>query len=917
MRIIFFILYSLFLICGASADVISLAGQWNCRLDPNGQGIQKSWYRTELTEPITLPGTTDEAGYGIKNSKNEIDQLTRIVSWKGKVWYQRHINIPEKWQGKRVVLMLERTKQSRVWFDENDCGSQDSLCTPHLYDLSHVVFGGNHRITICVDNSNNPPLGETQQLTEATQTNWNGIVGAIQLQATDPVWIEDVQVYPNVAAKVTKVGITIGNSTGKAVSCEISANAVTSTHIVESNYAEINIEIPFGKEARLWDEFDTNLYQLKIKLTGTDGSQEMRYNDTKFINFGMRQFRAKGTQLIINDKIIFLRGKVDCCVFPLTGYAPMDKNSWQRVFSIAKSYGINHYRFHSWCPPEAAFAAADEMGIYLQPELPNWASFGENKLHDEYLNIEAERILKSFGNHPSFVMFSLGNEVEINPESRKIMTEMVTRLRDLDSRHLYAEGSNNSWAATSCGPNDDFWVTMTIGDWENERRFVRGSFHKHTMGHINNRSPSTMTDYEKSIAGVNAAVISHEIGQYQVFPNFNEIPKYTGVLKARNFEVFRQRLAEAGMLDQASDFVRASGALAVICYREEIEAALRTKGLAGFQLLDLQDYPGQGTALVGILDAFMDSKGLIKPDQWRQFCSEVAVLVRMESYTWTTNDIFTADVQIANYGKNSINDETVEWKLKDSNACVAASGKISAHMIAQGCLADVGKISIKLDSITALAKLILEVKLRSTKAANQYPLWVYPADANVRPSANIKIYRRLKRSVFEEIKKGGMVLLIPDVNGIERWIPGAFQSDFWCYPTFKSFNPPGTMGILCNPNHPAFKNFPTEFHSNWQWWHLVRNGRSVILDGISADFRPLLQTIDNFERNHKLGLIFETKIGDGRLLVCGIDLISLQNRPEARQLLSSLLYYMNSNEFAPAIELTEKELIKTGLFKDE
>lgn len=935
MRIIIVVFLLWGSVCSAYTDAVSLAGWWNCRLDPNGQGVGEQWYRNlhingQTCLKIVLPGTTDEAGYGRWNSEAPIDRLARPIYWNGKAWYQKQINIPCGWEGKRIVLFLERTKQSRVWLDENNCGTQDSLCTPHLYDLSRFASAGLHLLTICVDNSANPPLGPAHHLSESTQTNWNGIVGQIQLQVSDKIWIEDIQVYPDVSAAVAKIQIYIGNMTGTAADCEIFARAesidskhkvktVKSFRITDDNNV-VYVELPMrGQNMRLWDEFSKDLYRLEIELKAQlCGSKAVgSMTDRKSLNFGMRQFQAKGTQFAVNGRTAFLRGKVDSCVFPLTGYPPMDKDKWRRVFRIAKNYGINHYRFHSWCPPEAAFAAADEMGIYLQAELPNWASFAENKLHDEYLYIEAERIIKSYGNHPSFVMFSLGNELAVNPESRKIMAQMVNKLHNLDGRHLYAEGSNNSWDATSCGINDDFWVTMTIGDWERERRFLRGSFHKHTNGHINNESPSTMTDYTNSIAGVDVPVVSHEIGQYQVFPNYNEIPKYTGVLKARNFEVFRQRLASAGMIKQANDFRRASGALAVICYREEIEAALRTKGLAGFQLLDLQDYPGQGTALVGILDAFMDSKGLIKHNQWRQFCSEVVPLVRMKNYTWVTNEAFTANVQVANYGKNPICSETVEWQLKGDKTI--ASGKFSADIINQGCLTDIGKIETNFNRIKVPAKLILEVKLQKAKAVNYYPIWVYPADVdmNVMLSSNIKIHRRLTHSVFEELKKGGTILLIPDANKIEHCIPGAFQSDFWCYPMFKSFNPPGTLGILCNSNHPVFKEFPTEFHSDWQWWHLVKNSCSVVLDHMPADLQILVQTIDNFERNHKLGLIFEAKAGQGRLLVCGTDLISLQDKPEAKQLLYSLLSYMESNKFAPKAELTEQNLTQAGLLVKE
>ena len=167
---------------------------------------------------------------------------------------------------------------------------------------------------------------------------------------------------------------------------------------------------------------------------------------------------------------------------------------------------------------------------------------------------------------------------------------------------------------------------------------VRGSFATvdAPLGHVQIGPANTMTDYRRSIAGVRVPVIGHEVGQYTVFPDFREIAKYTGVLRARNLEIFREKLRAKGMLDQAEQFRQASGALAVLCYREDIEAALRTPGFGGFQLLDLQDFPGQGTALVGILDAFMDSKGLIEPKAWREFCSEVVPLVRMKKYAWTT-----------------------------------------------------------------------------------------------------------------------------------------------------------------------------------------------------------------------------------------------------------------------------------------
>lgn len=395
------------------------------------------------------------------------------------------------------------------------------------------------------------PLGDPHALTEETQTNWNGILGRIELQPTDPVWIQDVQVYPEVKDTKARVRILVGNVTGSAVrghlmlsaesrnqllcrsrpSTIMAYTAADKETVVESDYA-------MGSQARLWDEFSPELYRLSVSLSVTPGPREC--TDRRWVDFGMREFRAKGTRFAINDRTVFLRGKVDACVYPLSGYPPMTVDGWLRILRIAQSYGINHYRFHTWCPPEAAFEAVDQLGVYLQPELPNWTThgFGEPP-HDEYLQAETDRILDTYGNHPSFVMFTLGNEL---PQGQPIMARFVQHCREKDSRHLYSEGSNNFWETPSLAPGDDFWITMMTVKWE---KMIRGSCHHHNIGHVNNLPPSTLVDYRDSIADIPVPVVSHEIGQYSVYPSFKEIEKYTGVLRARNLDIHRESIDSA------------------------------------------------------------------------------------------------------------------------------------------------------------------------------------------------------------------------------------------------------------------------------------------------------------------------------------------------------------------------------------
>ncbi|MCY3017483.1 MAG: beta-galactosidase [Planctomycetota bacterium] len=930
---------------GHQEDSVSLAGTWRFRLDPENVGTAKKWFAEKLDDSVTLPGTTDTNQKGVFKDERAVDRLSRVWYWKGPAWYQREVAIPEAWKGKRITLFLERTKNTRVWVDETFCGWEDTLSAPQVFDVTAAMTPGRHALTVLVDNARLPPIGAAPHaLDERTQTNWNGIIGRMELRATDHVWIDHLQVYPDVDNHQATIRAMIGNASGAPATGTMTVAGESwkvpksiqfppqSTEIHVPNRGNlIEFTYKLGTEVPLWDEFNPALIRLQVTLEARAGDVPCR--DDRVVNFGMRTFVRDGKRLTINGRTAYLRGKLDCCLFPATGCPPMDKAEWIRLLRIAKSYGINHYRFHSWCPPEAALEAADELGLYLAPELPNKRSnfgrFPESQeaavwnidyLHagetasekslSEYLKREGELIFRYYGNHPSFVMFTLGNELGRN----EAMYDMVAHFRKTDPRRLYAQGCNNMHWALSFAEGDDFWVTGKTG----KELPVRGAFFSadYPYGHIDYRPPSTRVDYSQSIQDVPAPVISHEIGEFEVTPDFREIPRYTGVLKARNLEIFRERLKDAHMLDLAHDFMRASGALSVICHREDIEAALRTPGFSGFQLLDLQDFSGQGTALVGMLNVFMESKGLIAPEAWRQFCCETVPLLLMEKYTWTTKETFAGEIKIAHYGAADIPDARVTWTVGDSEGPAVASGTLGPMTVRQGEVFPVGRIRVPLDRFRAPNKLTVTAAVEGTAYRNRYDIWVYPPKVDTGAPADVVIRDRLDAAAQARLDGGGKVLLFPRHDELKHCVKGAFQTDFWCWPMFARGAqqrgiepPPGTQGFLCDPKHPALAAFPTEFHSNWQWWRIVKNARPIILDETPADYRPIIHVIDNFARNHKLGLLFETKVGRGRLLVCVSDLPALQDHPEARQLMHSLLRYVNSPAFAPQAELNG-ELLK-------
>ncbi len=931
--------------------MIPLAGAWRFRLDPEKAGVDEKWFAEKLDDTVTLPGTTDTNHKGEFKDERAVDRLSRVWFWKGAAWYQRQVTIPDAWQGKRVTLLLERTKNTRVWVNGRDCGGDDTLSAPQVFDVTRALKPGENTLTVLVDNAKLPPVGPAHAVDERTQTNWNGIIGRIELRATDPVWIDDLQVYPDAAKKEARVRVVVGNITGQPAKGMLTAGCVSSGATAKApavksievlaEGAREAVEFTYGmndEAVPLWDEFSPALLRLDLKLA--TAVAEKRFSDEKSVRFGMRDFKRDGQRFTVNGRTVFLRGRLDCANYPLTGYPPMDKEGWLRVLGILKQWGLNHVRFHSWCPPEAAFEAADELGFYFQPELPNKRSAFKApesteaaKRNIDYLEVpgadpnaslydyavrEADLIFRHFGNHPSFVMFTLGNELGRN----EAMSDLVARFKQRDPRHLHAQGSNNNHWQPGYAEGDDFWVTGKTG----KQLPVRGGFFAGDFpggGPIYHDPPNTVFNYQDSIKDVPVPVIGHEMAEFAMTPDFREIPKYTGVTRARNLEIFQQRLKDANMLDLAHDFLRASGALAAICQRADVEAALRTPGFGGFQWLDIQDFPGQGTALVGMLNDFMENKGITTPEEWRRFCSETVPLLLMEKYAWTADETFVAEIRIANHGPVDLTNSRVKWMIAGgatntiTSVPVFAEGVFEPKAIKRGGLTSVGRISVPLHNLMTPRKITVGVGIEGTRFHNNYDIWVYPPKVDTTTPTGVLVTNRLDEATLANLTDGGKALLFPGVKDLKRSVGGDFPTDFWCWAMFSKGAiaqgiepPPGTQGFLCDPGHPALARFPTEFHSNWQWWPIVENSRPLILDETPADYRPIIHVIDNFARNHKLGLLFETKVGKGSLLVCASDLPALQDHPEARQLLHSLFQYVASPAFAPKTELDAKLLEK-------
>lgn len=883
---------------------LSLNGHWKVRLD--------SFDKKEHT--VKLPGTLDDAGIGYPNKIEPalniatLAHLTRKVQYVGKAFYSRTFTVPSRWQSKQIKLLLERVLwKSTVWIDDKQLnGNGESLIVPHEFDITdYVVPGTRQMITICIDNSNfypginayanQYPSVESSPMAHAytnhTQIKWNGILGNISLAAEPKLSVDEVNVFPDLQNKKLEIHYRLKDVKSKLIKLQsfvIDPQTGKKWSSVFSNrdntQKEITGNISFGDKLTYWSEFSPKLYQMVTTLQSDYGT------DTVITKFGIRDLKTKDGDLYLNDNRIFIRGNLECVIFPLKGYPPMQVKEWKDLFKKAKDYGLNMLRFHSWCPPEAAFAAADELGFYLQVELPHWNwKAGIDTSAFNFLNREADRILAAYGNHPSFLFLSLGNELEGDFDK---LNQMVTDLKRQDNRHLYSTTTFTFQKELTGAPQpqDDFYVTQ----WT-KKGWVRGQVV------FNDEAPSFSKDYSASTEGINVPLISHEIGQYSVYPDLTEIEKYTGNLSPLNFIAVKNDLRKKGLLQLSPSFLQASGRFASLLYKEEIERALKTKDFDGFQLLQLQDFPGQGTALVGLLNAFWQSKGFVTAKEFRQYNSELTPLIRHPKAIYTNDETFVADVELANFYK-PLNAEMV-WKIRDEMNTVLATGSFGKKDYAIGNCLPVGELKFDLKKITSAKKLTIEIFIKGTPYQNQWNIWVYPSllkeengDVLVTGSIN---------DALNALEKGRKVLLCPTPDTL-KGITGKFVPVFWSPVHFP--DQPGTMGLLIKQDHKAFQKFPTDFYSNWQWWDLTIKSKTLNADTL-PDKAIIVRVIDNFVRNQSLTNLFEAKIGKGKLVFCSIDIISdLDKRPQAKQLRYSLLKYMNSKNFTPEVNITEAQL---------
>lgn len=952
---------------------------------------------TSLNKMVYLPGTLDEFGVGhedrLDNSCHPDEttaqsfdddviatRFTRKHTYEGPAYFEQEITIAPA-DKCRTFFEIERARCVRVYLDGEEISSyeEQTISTPHVFELTG--HEGIHRLRVESDNSYpglpHDAIVYSSAATDETQTNWNGLLGYIHLREENPIFLSQVRVYPKKDGCELRVELDVDAPKNDTVTENeyIISVLLESLALEEPYYTSmgffygknmLSIHAKLSEDAQKWDEYESHLYDLKatIRMLTMEEFEAERKEyaaledkidvtkintnrgtllDEKNVCFGIRTFGDDGYgHLSLNGRRIFLRSEANCAEFPETGYIPMEKEAWKNILQTYKDYGINMVRFHSHCPPEAAFFAADEMGILMQPELSHWDPKHAFEFDESfsYYKKELRQIIKELANHPSFVMLTFGNELHCGALGTSRMHKMLQDAKKQDPTRLYANASNAHYGNEGCDEESDFYASQSFynyrirgtlaGNPETPEEAAKvdayekanGKLAKvNIKGYINNQYPNAKTNFDETLRKIREQykkpVFSFEVGQFEVLPDFDELAHFKGISDPANYRRIQRMVREKGLEPVWKKYVEATGELSRLCYREEIEAAMRTKDLSGISLLGLQDFPGQGTALVGMLDSHLEPKpfDFAKPEKFRAFFKEQLVLVGLEKYTYEEGETLCADVQIANYGKTDCAGD-LEWTLwaympneeLDSVRKVAVkSGHMSAVSCPKGTLSKAGTLKIELNNkITAPVRCDLTVKIAD--AVNSYPIWIYKSEL---PKCPESVYETTKLDLQAKkvLDNGGIVYYSPksEESSFHNSIRAQFSTDFWSVGTFGRQE--GAMGQLIQKDHPLFKEFPTESHTNWQWWPMA-NQRAVILpDTVKQPFDAIITEMDSYAFLRPMAQLFECRVGNGKLLYSTLGLQDLQQYPEGKALLRSIYKYLDLETFAPKQSIEWETLV--------
>ena len=946
----------------AIRKTLSLDGVWQFATDPDKIGEKEDWFAARKKLPvlaregyvperngeIRVPGIWDNQGYGTETPKLKHNYV-------GHAWYKKIYEIPADWQGKEIFLTLGGvSRYAKVWVNGRSVGKETIGPTASFsFNITGFLqYGATNDLTIRVDNHQrwevDAILGASS-LNDYMDIEWGGLWGHVTLEARPKERLDDLYLRTNLKDSQCCVQAAIVHrNTADSVMLEIwdrggkkvAENKEKLTDLKDQTTVTVSAKIDNPK---LWSPDSPYLY--RVRLTLCSGSKKL---DSLESRYGMREFRAGGTTILLNGKPIYLRGYGDDHIYPYEFSMPTDKAMYLARLKIIKAFGFNHVRHHSTIMPHEYYDACDEIGIIPTGEFPigypqqlpgnqKWLAYVPKGTPVEpALDVYRERfeqVVREYRNHPCLLVWIMGNELWNGMSICRDFKEIANRL---DPERFFCD-SDGDWARYFQNGKDrdtldlyfvlfDEWVSPIIPGKFKPRGFKKPVISHESGNFITFSRPDQIDLFEKgnfkdnpSLAG-KCGNINHEKKMAEVKENNPKSP----VLKS-NYKPFWmtdgvQKLAEYKLSDEVEEWARASEEIYYIHHKYNVESARLNPEISGYHWWLIQDY---WTTSNGLVDLFFRPK-TIAPERVRLFNNDLVLLQDSLDLTVRSGERQKYDLYISNYSEKSVTG------ILERENTISAAGykKTSAYPVvpaAVGKLTKITSVDELIPDVKEPSEMKMEVRLKDQGGKliqkNIWKTWIFPRDQKINSfgkkvyaSAEVcEIFPELKMELMPEgevlpsdavyavfameprlvsaLENGAGIVLLGETS-IFPCISVQYQQTWWKGGDSDSAN---NVGTFVYPTK-MMKSLETEKWCQPHWFYLLNGAMKYYLDKFPQRPEVHIRALPSLVRVQDTAILFDVQVGKGTLVVSGLNHQGAKGRAENNAVVAKMIERAASKE---------------------
>ncbi|MBI2301041.1 MAG: hypothetical protein HYU66_19185, partial [Armatimonadetes bacterium] len=838
--------------CAQRPDALSLDGRWEFRFDADGRGEAERWFEPgrPFDRHLQVPGCWDAQGVGAPNDKMRHNAV-------GIGWYRRVVRLPAGWRGKRVWLTVGGVHRSaRAWCNGRPVGEHLGYPTAFRLDLTPALVPGEvQRIVLAVDSRRDAardPLVGAFDLIDYMDLTWGGIYEHVGLEATGDGWIDDAFAIPDPARRRVTVKVALAGAGASRLACRVGGFA-DATVGIPAGQTEAAVELALPG-APLWTPDDPHL--LTAEVTLRRGGTVL---DRLDVRFGLRRLEATPDGFRLNGDRFFLRGYGDDYTFPREIAAPASVESWRRYLRRRKEFGFNGVRHHSTMLSESYLRAADEVGMFVQPELPiayeqffRAATAEGRKLYRQVWS----DCIRQMRNHPSVFGWCMGNE---QWQGFDLGQELYDLAKALDPTRPVID--TDGMGAGTARPSLDYHSVQ---------------FNEGVLPWGASRGKYAVKDTPRPL-------IVHEMSNISVLPDPADIPKYDGGIRPFWLEQMRDAVKQQGLEQRLPAMLSASRRLQASLLKLNLEAVRLNPIIDGHHQWLFRDYWTQRS---GFVNQFDEARA-ITPAAARQFIAPAVLLCDRERVSYRCGEAIPLRLFLSDLRPR---DAALLREVRVSLGRASATLKPPQAVGGRGVI---GPWTGTLTAPTRKAPARLELSAAAGPVRNGWPIWVFPP---VPPApAGVVVRSRLSRPLLDRLAAGATVVIAGDARPFP-FLNAPFKPAWWKGDDSGDHS----FGNLFL-DHPALRGFPADGYGDLQAYNLL-NGRPVVmLDDVPGGLEPIVWCLDVPWRMRRKAYLFEARVGQGRLLFSTFNLSPTARAadPAAEWMYVCLTRYAAGPEFQP------------------